>query len=462
MSRSKNPETVEVFYLHKLSANMSQRNVTYEKVGKLSAANVLKHSLPLFVFVLNIPQSVSVLAMYSDYYAGLLALIVFLFLAFYYISFYFAKRIFSQYSINPSATILSPSMLVVLFLVVGAFLAFTASEIALFSSIQGASGDILFDARAAFTKGRSGLELGMVYLYAMLLKGGLPIAILWLFHVKNKYRWILLALVLFILLLSLEKSLTAMLIVPIAIYYFFVNDRKRFFGFVALGMIFLVLASVLSKASDLGIANFGVTKNVLFESEYKEINCDVISDFNVNESSAPCYKSRFPIRYASLDKNDEYRFLIGSDGFGYFLNRVIWIPFVTSYDSLKYWYDVHGGVNLLGATSLPLAFIFELPYVNIEQAVFISQFGGEDDSPGRANTFFAVDSYINFGFLGVVISSMFCGFLFGWLSRCSQPVVAAAAMVTSYSLASNSLMPMIWSGGILVFVILIGVWRSQR
>lgn len=147
--------------------------------------------------------------------------------------------------------------------------------------------------------------------------------------------------------------------------------------------------------------------------------------------------------------------------FLYFINRSIWIPFVTSYDSLKYWGEELNGSYLLGATSLPLAFLFDLRYVNIEQAVFNSQFGGEDDSHGRSNTFFAVDSYINFGFFGVLCSSAFCGILFGWISRCSQAVVSSAAVVTSFSLANNSLIPMIWSGGILVFVFLIVLWKVK-
>lgn len=418
----------------------------------------LRHSLPAIVVLLNIPQVIVSYVLYADEVGLLLGYVVFLFLISYYISFSISRRIFSQYTIDPGNKFLSPIFIILCFLLVSGFLAFTSSEIALFSSIQGASGDLLLDARTAFTKGRTGVELIFVYIYAMLLKGALPISVIYVFSVKHKFRWVLLFLVLFSLLLSLEKFLTAMLVIPVAIYFYFRNERLKFYSFLIIGFIFLVVASFFSKASDLNQASIN-DRFYRGGGAYFLVHCKAISDGYIGNYNPTCddiYGARVKV---SLSDQDGYRFLLGASGFSYFINRSLWIPFVTSYDSLKYWGETFDGKYLLGATSLPLAFLFDLRYVNIEQAVFNSQFGGEDDTHGRSNTFFAVDSYINFGFFGVLCSSAFCGVLFGWISRCSQPVVSAAAVVTSFSLANNSLIPMIWSGGILVFVFLIILWR---
>ena len=422
---------------------------------------LLRHSLPVVIFLLIVPQAGITYLIFNDFMALQILTASVLVVFFYYFFFAFSRKIFSDFQVFPgNSWVVSPASIVGVFLAVVATLAVTAPEIALISALQGGGGDALFDARVAFTKGRSGIELLLVYAYAMLLKGALPIALIMLFASGDKRRWLYVGLVLFALLLSLEKFLTAMVLIPIGLYFWIINRRTLLLGFVLLGLGFLVFASVLSKAGEIveGQAQNALPpkQNAVFKSTGIGVGSGIVkADLLLLKNS------KTQLVRTALSDEDDYRFYLGSSGFNYFFNRAVWIPFVSAYDALVYWTEYHQGKLLLGATSAPVALIFGLHYVNLEQQVFMFQFGGEDDSAGRANTAFFIDSLINFGWLGVVSSSAICGVLFGWFSRCTHPGFAAATVVTSYSLANNALIPMFWSGGILVLIFLALIWRSR-
>ena len=439
---------------------MSSEYVLSSAMEKRRVA-LIRHTLPIVVFFLIVPQAFISALLFDDYIAMRVFNSAIIVIFSYYFFFFISRCIFKNFAINPMRSgYITPASIVSFFLIVVLVLALTAPEVALFSSLKGAGGQELFDARAAFTKGRSGMELVLVYAYAMVLKGALPISLILLFGVKDRRRWIFMGLILFALLLSLEKFLTAMILVPIGIYFYLIDRKKLLLVFVFLGLGFLTLSSILSGA---GSIVEGRSINSLPVKQYAIYHPSVADQFvRLNDNNRLLLSNGFSggLLKTNLSSQDDYRFALGAAGFLYFFNRSVWIPFITAYDALKYWDEYHDSRLLWGATSAPLAFIFSLPYVNVEQQVFVYQFGGGEDSAGRSNTAFFIDSLINFGWFGVVISSAFCGILFGWFSRCTHPAFAASTVVTAYSLANNSLMPMIWSGGILVLILLALIWRS--
>lgn len=421
---------------------------------------LIRHTLPLIIFVEIVPQALATSLYFSDGVALKVFSAALVAIASYYVFFFLARRVFNDFSIDPIRSVfITPAVIVCLFLLAVAVLAVTSSDIALLSSLRGADEEALFNARTAFTKGRSGMELVFVYAYAMILKGALPIALMLLFDIRHRRRWIFLGLVLFALLLSLEKFLTAMILIPIGLYYYLIDQKKRLLFFVLIGFMFLTLASMLSGAGSVANGQLKQSSPNIMAAVYRPVTAIEIKDSNIaGKFNALNSLGRFT--NVSLSNEDNYRFFLGSSGAPYFINRVIWIPFVTSYDALKYWQNFHDETLLFGATSSPVASMFGLTFVNIEQQVFAYQYGSSEDDAGRSNTAFFIDSLINFGWLGVVVSAATCGLLFGWFSRCTHPAFAAATCVTAYSLANNSLLPMIWSGGILLLIILTLMWRS--
>jgi hypothetical protein len=142
-------------------------------------------------------------------------------------------------------------------------------------------------------------------------------------------------------------------------------------------------------------------------------------------------------------------------------NRVVWIPYITAYDWLKFHDEVLGGELVLGRSIGIVSFLMGKPRVWLDQMVYQFQFGASPRGAGTSNAIFLVDAKLNFGWLGAI---MYCVLftLFAAVVFASQNMVTQVASVTSFLTASvSSLTATLLSGGLLLYIFLALVVRPM-
>lgn len=241
----------------------------------------------------------------------------------------------------------------------------TAPSIPIIQAIQGASQSDLILFREDFLKSREGWESLLSYFVTVLDSAIIPYIIVSSFLRKEKRRFLYLAFFILYSISFLEKAYLFKIVIPLLFYLYSVTKNKK---------TFIIGAAV----SVLGILTF------MFS----------ISQFDTFELTEG--ESFFSIYYTPTNVFD----------------AIIWRSFVvpvrTSYDALVFFNNEFHGNYLLGSTSSLISAITFQERVNFERMLYMTQFGGF--GTGNANFCYIEDSYVNFGFLGVIFFSFLAGY----------------------------------------------------
>jgi hypothetical protein len=361
----------------------------------------------------------------------------------------------------PRGGVLGPAAIAIYFIVVAFGLSVTAPELAIVVSALGGDETEIAVARESFAKTREGIELALAYAHAIMLKGALPLALISLFVVGHRLRWLLLTVSVVLLLASLEKFLTALVLIPIGIYFGLVGDYRRLFRFVVFGFTMFMLAASLSRvgsqadelAESYGVVVVARTPGVAPVSPGMALPDRVLDRVVFREDR---------VRLAALSDIPFYHFvLVGLSPDLILVNRALWIPFVTVYDTFRYWAEILDGRHLLGVTSRPVAMVHGEEFVYLEREVFRFQFGGDESTSGNSNAAFFADAYVNFGALGVIAFAFLVGAILGWISTIEHAACSAAGAVMAYGFAISAVPPMLSSGGVWLFILIVLAWSRR-
>ncbi|HCA07577.1 O-antigen polymerase [Chryseobacterium sp.] len=267
---------------------------------------------------------------------------------FFFIDFdFFSKIIFSLY------------VLIVLVILV------TAPSIPIIQAVQGASQADLILYREEFLKSRSGWETVLPYLVTVLDSAIIPYIIINSFLRKERKRFFYLIFFILYSISFLEKAYLFKIIIPLLFYLYYITKNKK---------LFIIGSSI----SIVGILTF-----MFSISQFDSF------DVKVGESF-------FSIYYTPTNVFD----------------AIIWRSFVvpvrTSYDALVFFNNEFQGNYLLGSTSNLISILTFQERVNFERMLYMTQFGGY--GTGNANFCYIEDSYVNFGFLGVIFFSYVAGY----------------------------------------------------
>ena len=298
---------------------------------------------------------------------------------------------------------------------------YTAPSIPLLSAFKGASADVLSQERGGFLKAREGLEIVFLYITSILTSSLLPYSII-LLYAKKSFNRHLCAAIFFIFCISfLQKALFLNLALPLFVYFGMV-------GLVTKGRLvfFLVLA-------------FGV----LFAGTILSTGGPVFGFQGVE----------------SIDEVFAADFSYGGS-LGYFLWRALAVPVFTAADTLVVFFGRFRGDELFGATSSLLSAIFQMERINIERHVFEHQFGSWNDI-ANANAVFFVDAFVNFGWWGVVVFSLFVGQTFRMFTLSRDQGFKSLWPLFGFGLFSAPLIGMLFSNGFL-YMILHGMFVTVR
>jgi hypothetical protein len=331
------------------------------------------------------------------------------------------------------------TLLVYILLIIYALL--TAPKIALWESINGASAENIALAREVFLKDRAGSEIFLVYLNAIFSNALMPYVLALIYLKKTPYRHILLTIFLISLLPSLEKGLAIKACLPLAIIAF--NgylSRRTGYLIIFLMIIFIYGVTNLSKmGAQQNIQDYpdGIRSNLSQEIPQEKHCADKVKKYTLQD-----YQT---CKYDPLGSGNQLIYLA---------NRVLWIPYITAYDWLGYFHKIKSGRHLNGQTSQLISILTGKPKIEMEKEVFIYQYGAGGPKTASANAVFLVDAFVNFGWLGVLLSAILVAILTFFVVCFDNPAMKACFFYFAYQLSIGSILGVMFSGGMLILLVL--------
>lgn len=363
-----------------------------------------------------LPSCISFFVGVSREQTYLLLILSFISIFVYYFAYFlFKSHIFAQLfksipKINVSWSIFNSLILFIYFSVI-LYASFTAPQIALFAAVQGADISTISELREMFLRTRGGWEIILLYIYSICIVALMPMVIAEMYLSSNKYRHYVLIFFLISLALTLEKGRALVAFLPLAVIFYNEKSSKK------AKQVFILLIMVIVAVSFL--ARGGISSN---ETGVVVENMDGVPD--------------------------EYNMFKGDSQIEYLLNRVLYIPYSTAIDWLRYKDEMLHGEILGGSSIGVLAALYGVEKVNLERDVFEYQWGQNITGTGSANTVYYVDAYLNFGVLGVLFYTILLAAIFRICIVSNNKPLFACLAISAFFVCMHGLTPMLFSGGL--------------
>ncbi|WP_457955053.1 hypothetical protein [Achromobacter xylosoxidans] len=319
--------------------------------------------------------------------------------------------------------------------------------------------------RAEFYKAQGFPWVIFVYSSSILIKGFLPFAVVALFMTRSRVAaYAMLSVVSLTLISGFEKAALVWAYVPLIVYFFSMRRYRDVIIVMAMFVCFFSIVSAVSLRSDLRIAE---KQSAIVASHwddqtrrpFAELPNHLFGTYGGTGTPAVVYASdEQPIAIpVALYDEENYQFMFYDlsepNTLSYLLNRLVWIPFITVYDTVLYW-EQTGDQFLQFSTNRHLAALFGLDFADLERRVFMFQFKSGEDTTGNSNAFYGAEAFVAFGYPGVAIFSIVIGFMFGLMARMRCAAFVCPIPVIALGLVSVSLISTLFSGGLLLFFLL--------
>jgi len=322
------------------------------------------------------------------------------------------------------------------------YVSYTAPSIPLFDSINGLDVQAVAEGRETFLRARVGFEVVLNYLYSMSRSFLMPFAVCILYQGNSRLRHVVLLSFLLSLMLTLEKSLSVLALLPL-FYYF---AQKRNYKMAAI-VFFLTIAAIgtTSFLARGGLADYPRTPGAYAQT-------------GAGDESRKYHKSA---RQSALAVPDKYNMFSGNSQIEYVLNRVFYIPYITAHEWLRYQHEILSGEFTLGRSISVVAAILGEKKIHLEKEVFAFQWGQNETATGSANTAYFIDAYLNFGFIGCFLYTFVIVCILRAAIMSDIAILEACIFVPLIFLLFNSLTAMIFSGG-LFFLVIVALFVSEK
>lgn len=284
----------------------------------------------------------------------------------------------------------------------------TAPSIPLISSILGADSATLSYERETFLKARTGWEASFVYINALFTGAILPMSISLLFVHKYRFRWLFCILFLLYSFSFVEKAFFLKLALPLMYLVSMKKIRTPLGSTSAVGLT-IVLLIIISSVAGAG-------------------------SYTGNSSGAGEFFSR---AYEPTGV----------------ISHIIWrtfaVPVFTAGDAIAVYLDYFRGRPLWGATSSFISF-FGGERVQFERLVFEAQWGQNETGTGSSNTVYLVEAFINFGYTGIILFSLFVGQSLKWMANSRDEAFRSLWPLYCFNLYSSGLIGILLSNGFII------------
>jgi hypothetical protein len=302
-------------------------------------------------------------------------------------------------------------------------------------------------ARAEFLANRQGPETLLRYSALILGKSVMPFIVLYLFYRESRWRYFGLFALLCALLVALEKSAAIYAFLPILLFFVI---RKNWS---ILMLHTLALISCITFWTFLASGALAKDQKSIYKS-------------SVSASEQVVEKSGWPVFSAGGTSEDWERmnliviFIKGSDNpmlklinkaprLSFMINRIVWIPYITAYDWLRFHDQVLKGRLTYGYQISGLGWALGKPKLQLEQMVYDFQLGAPKSGSGAANTIFLADAKLAFGWVGVIAYCVLFAFLSAVIFSSTNEVVKILSVTCFYTVALSPLTATFLSGGLL-------------
>ncbi|TCT09074.1 hypothetical protein [Paralcaligenes ureilyticus] len=319
--------------------------------------------------------------------------------------------------------------------------------------VRGGNSDLM---RADFYKNQEGVWKVLTYFISILSKGFLPFAIIILFCIKRRVSFYLyLFAFTFISISALEKAPVVFTYIPLLLFTFFNGYKKSFIMFSFIAVLGFSSVSFVALGSDLALnGNIQEGPTYLVSSTHSEspkhaLYTPALPATKINVSLAD--EKSYQFLFYNLDSGNKVEYLI---------NRLIWIPYVTVYDTVLYWQENYKGYVFFSVNRY-LSMLFGDRFADLERQVFRFQFGSGEDTTGNANASYMAEAYVGFGFPGIIIFSFLIGMIFGGTVRTGVLPFIYSLPVIALGLISASLLSTLFSGGLIFFVIFVFIFSTR-
>ncbi len=298
------------------------------------------------------------------------------------------------------------------------YAAATAPHIPLLEVFKGASISDLSVYREEFIRTRSGNERALPYIYTILITALMPLVISRMFFHATRKRLAITIIFILSLAITLEKGRAIVALLPL--FYININNgnfRKAF----KTGIYLLIIITIISFIARGGLSPQDIDQGVMQKTP---------DSYNIFQN----------------DENQIY----------YIINRIIYIPYITAIDWLNYLDLVLKNELVYGKSISIVASIFNEETFNLEREVFNFQWGQNETGTGSSNTVFYIDSYLNFGYIGVILYSSLLALLIRIVVLSRNTPLISALTISMYFTTFHSLTAVLFSGG-LSFLVLISI-----
>lgn len=301
------------------------------------------------------------------------------------------------------------------FVLIALLILVTAPAIPLVTALQGGSPDLIALQREEFLKSREGIAAVFVYLNAFFTGALIPYSIALMFIHKYRWRWVLTGIALLYTISFVEKAFFLKVALPL-IYLFGTGAVRSRFGpktTVAIAAVILLFVTTVSgTGSEPGIG----TSADFFSSDYAPTG---------------------PI------------------------DHIIWrslaVPVFTAADALRVFANYFNGEWLWGATSSFVTGLFGMERIPFERLVFEAEWGQNETGTGSSNSVYLTEAFVNFGWVGVILFSLFIGRSFTLFARSRNEAFRAIWPLFAMGLYSAGLIGTLLSNGFLA-MLLIGLF----
>jgi len=323
------------------------------------------------------------------------------------------------------------------------------------AALEGRHELAIAEARARFLADREGAEALLRYAAVILGRSVLPFLVTYLYWTKHKARHVGLASLLLVYLVSLEKASPVFVFLPLIMLHFLQHAWRPM---LAHGMVLLLC---------IGLWTF-LAIGSLYEPHHEHaVEAQAI------EQSAAQDPSNTK-RRGDPERFDLLTFVLESETLVWvrtssrtvfrssiLLSRIVWIPYITAHDWLKFQDEVLGGGTTQGRSIGLVSWMLGEPKVQLERMVYEYQFGASPGGVGGSNTVFFVDAKLAFGWFGVLAyCALFTAIAAAILSSGNE--VAVIASITSFFTAAvSSLTATLLSGGMFFYLVLALLIRPQ-
>jgi hypothetical protein len=338
-----------------------------------------------------------------------LALLVVLAVAFIYLGWHLGRTVVALYGMAIRVRMTAMTFARITW---WAFVAFTvvalatADSIPFLAAIEGADSDSIAYYRELFLKARSGWEVGLVYVNAVLTGALVPYAIALSFVYRDRLRGLYLAYFLVYCVSFVEKLFFMRAALPMLyLYAHYIRSFIRPAHIVAGLLALLVLNTFLAGAG---------TDAPLSQADF----------------DTPEYVPTGPVDHI--------------------LWRSIAVPVFTAEDALSVFQAEFDDQYLMGSTSTFLAELLGRPRVDFERLVFAHQWGQNYTGTGSANSVFVTEAYVNWGYPGVCAVALAIGLLLRLMAASRDPAFRALWLVFCANLYVAGFVGTMLSNGFLV------------